>query len=140
MAKKPVGMPVGNPVTSAEEGVSSFTEGDQLQSNVVLDAAVSNILNDKNLGDFESSSEARYTLDFSTVSIPIVKGVFGYVTRRFEVNLKSSEAVTLRSVLAGLIHQEATLANGKIVKRPTDAIRWLIQQAGSTSNDNTNAG
>jgi hypothetical protein len=134
MAKKPVGMPVGKPVTSAEEnsGVNDQDEAAETETTFPTE--------NQNSATIKKVDELRYTLSLVDVTIPRFDGLDGYVTKRFEVRLKGTEASILRSIRAGLEQQGCKLADGRHIKTPLDAVRWLIQQVGDATHDSTNAG
>lgn len=51
-----------------------------------------------------------------------------YAQRVVYLELRESEAVTLRGILEGLEQRGAKLPNGKAVASSQDALRWLLQE------------
>jgi hypothetical protein len=134
MAKKPVGMPVGKPVMSAEENNVVNNQDEAVETETTFPTE------NQNSATIKKVDELRYTLSLVDVTIPRFDGLDGYVTKRFEVRLKQTEASILRSIRAGLEQRGCKLADGRNIKTPLDAVRWLIQQVGDATHDSSNAG
>ena len=136
MAKKPVSMPIGKPVNVNEIDESSYVD-DQIDAGssvTTLDTE------NQNSATIKKVDELKYTLSLVDVTIPRFDGLDGYVTKRFEVRLKGTEANILRAIRAGLEQQGCTLNDGRPIKTPLDAVRWLIQKVGDAKHDGSNPG
>ena len=64
-----------------------------------------------------------------TVTAPTMEWESGYVRRKLDVALNSTQAAKLKAIQLGLEQKEAQLENGKYVANPVDAIRWLLENA-----------
>ena len=63
-----------------------------------------------------------------TLEIPMAKLRHGYEPRRCDVSsLTGLQRETLRRVTNGLIAKDASLANGRKVTKPQDAIKWMLE-------------
>jgi hypothetical protein len=62
------------------------------------------------------------------IEVPYVAST-KYAQREIYMSLPIAQAVVLRSVFEGLEERHATLANGKPVQSPQDALRWLLEEA-----------
>lgn len=136
MAKKPVSMPVGRPIVSNENSVL-LSSNEESNSDVI---ALPSDTENQNSATVKKVDELKYTLSLVDVSIPRFDGLDGYVTKRFEVRLKGTEASILRAIRAGLEQQNCTLNDGRPIKTPLDAVRWLIQKVGDAKHDGSNPG
>lgn len=52
----------------------------------------------------------------------------GYLPRVVKVHLDRPQRETLKRLTETLQYHETTLADGKPIVRPVDAIRWLLEQ------------
>lgn len=136
MAKKPVSMPVGKPM-NVNESVDSLNVDDYSDSNSLVATLDTE---NQNSATIKKVDELKYTLSLVDVTIPRFDGLDGYVTKRFEVRLKGTEANILRAIRAGLEQQGCTLNDGRPIKTPLDAVRWLIQKVGDAKHDGSNPG
>ena len=62
-----------------------------------------------------------------TLKVPLIE-TGHYATRHIDLQLKPSEARTLRRIFDGLHERHIRLASGAHVDRPGHALRWLLQQ------------
>ena len=83
----------------------------------------------------EKTSKAatkKPTADVIEVIVPIAPHANGYCQQRFDFTIWPEEAVILNRITAGLIEDGATIvhrSSERLVKTPTEAWRWILQQA-----------
>lgn len=76
----------------------------------------------------ESVSVVKRTL---TVRLPVVEGFSGYSRRRVDVKFSRQQADFWRQLTTGLQESDAKLQSGKFVQSPSDAIKWVAENAAS---------
>ncbi len=77
----------------------------------------------------EEPASSEMPVVIAKVELPLAKLRHGYEPRRCDVtSLSGEQRVTLRKLTNGLIAKKAKLANGRIVVKPQDAIKWLLEQ------------
>jgi hypothetical protein len=64
----------------------------------------------------------------TTITAPYADSAAGYCPRHLDVQLAGDQPRRCRRLLDGLIAAGACLANGRPVKSPADAVRWLVDQ------------
>lgn len=68
-------------------------------------------------------------IETKTIDVPCVTGeLTGYQNRGVTLsNLTSDQRDKLKRITIALDEKSATLANGRIVNRPQDAIKWILE-------------
>lgn len=136
MAKKPVGMPVGKPVTSAEQVSIPQTSTSVIET---IEPGME-IYCDPKIGISAGSNNEEplpYTIATVSVQVPIVRGLSktAYASRRVDITMSDEQAQVLRAITAGLRHHEAKLSDGRYVETAGHAVKWLLEQHLGIPND-----
>ena len=64
------------------------------------------------------------------VRLPSFEGSNGYSKRRIDVQFKTSKQADFwKQVTAGLQDEQARLNDGKFVRSPSDAVKWIAENA-----------
>lgn len=128
MAKKPMTMPVGKPVSIEQDS-------EDADDTAVATAAP--------FGKSSISAEGlakptpKYTVQEVQFSVPRIDIDDGYSRSRFDLRLPTREAYTLRSLTWGLEHEGAKLRDGTEIKNQIHVIRWLLEQVELDDSANT---
>ena len=66
----------------------------------------------------------------AVLTAPLAPVSDAYRQRHVDVHLTADQALALRRLFDGLRNTGIMLANGYFINRPTDAVRWLLEQLG----------
>ena len=70
------------------------------------------------------------TVSELTVRLPSLEGVGGYSKRRIDVQFATAKQADFwKAVTTGLQDKQERLANGKFVRSPSDAVKWIAENA-----------
>jgi hypothetical protein len=66
--------------------------------------------------------------DSVSIELPRGEPVPGYRTRHVELHLNAAQSDALAEILSGLRERHTVLASGRMVDKPADVIRWMLDQ------------
>lgn len=84
---------------------------------------------DEVIASFKTQAAIEDAVEQVTIVAPTLSWQTGFVRKKLDVALNSTQAQTLKGIQLGLEKQEAQLANGRYVANAVDAIRWMLEQA-----------
>ena len=105
---------------------TSTDHGEELRSEI-LSTIVDKL---PSVDDGQSTPEPELGMRVETITlhVPVSQLTFGYEPRRCDVSsLTGEQRRKLRKVTNGLIAKEAVLKNGRVVNKPQDAIKWMLE-------------
>ena len=66
-----------------------------------------------------------------TIKVPAMRPLPGvHIMRHLEIRVNQAAGIGLRHLYDALMHDGATLASGRKVRKPVDAARWLLEKLG----------